>query len=237
MATITFSYRSKKDTAFLEVRLSYRITGNPNPISFYTRSKIEVTKDFWNDCIKNTKFKDVEKINLRKEIDDHTHDLRKYLLNEFDKTDLSQINKDWFKKVVSEYYNPPLPDTTNEPPFKLIEFIDFYIEKRKHEIKPTSILKYNVIKNKLMRMQIERKKPILIIDVNEDFKNEFITYQKENNYAQNTIQRELVFIKTFCKYARYLGLSTSPQLDSLRMDKMKAEKIYLNFEELEVIEK
>jgi len=104
----TFSYRSKKDTAFLEARLSYRITGNPNPISFYTRSKIEVTKDFWNDCIKNTKFKDVEKINLKKEIDDHTHDLRKYLLNEFDKTDLSQINKDWFKKVVSEYYNPPL---------------------------------------------------------------------------------------------------------------------------------
>lgn len=90
----TFSYRSKKDTAFLEARLSYRITGNPNPISFYTRSKIEVTKDFWNDCIKNTKFKDVEKINLKKEIDDHTHDLRKYLLNEFDKTDLSQINKE-----------------------------------------------------------------------------------------------------------------------------------------------
>jgi len=24
----TFSYRSKKDTAFLEARLSYRITGN-----------------------------------------------------------------------------------------------------------------------------------------------------------------------------------------------------------------
>lgn len=237
MATVTFSYRSKKDTTFLEARLSYRITGNPNPISFYTRSKIEVSKDFWSDYTKNTKFKDIDKINLKKEIDDHTHDLRKYLLNEFDKTDLSQINKDWFKKVVDEYYNPPQPETENSIPTNLIEYIDFYLDYRKHEIRPTSIVKYNVIKHKLERMQTHRKKPILIADIDESFKNEFVAYQKNNGYAQNTIQRELTFLKTFCKHARYLGLETSPQLDTLKLEKVKAEKIYLTFKELETIEK
>lgn len=238
MATVTFSYRSKKDTTFLEARLSYRITGNPNPISFYTRSKIEVSKDFWSDYAKNTKFKDVDKINLKKEIDDHTHDLKNYILNEFDKTDLSQINKDWFKNIVHFYYNPPQlePEIKDTKPTNLIEYIDFYLDYRKHEIRPTSIKKYNVIKHKLERMQSDRKKLILIADIDESFKNEFVEYQKNNGYAQNTIQRELGIIKTFCKHARYLGLETSPQLDGLRLDKAKAEKIYLTFEELEAIE-
>lgn len=223
MASVSFSYRSKKTTTFLEVRLSYRIAGNPNPISYYTRSKIEVSKEFWNEYRKNTKFKDVDKINLKKEIDDHSHDLRNYILNEFDKANLNQINKDWFKKIVEEYYNPP-EESEDEIPTNLIEYIDFYLEYRKHEIRPASIVKYNVIKHKLERMQSDRKKPILISEVDESFKNEFVTYQKSNGYAQNTIQRELGFVKTFCKHARYLGLETSPQLDGLRLDKAKAEK-------------
>lgn len=237
MASVTFSYRSKKPTTFLEIRLSYRITGNPNPISYYARSKIEVSKEFWNEYRKNTKFKDVDKINLKKEIDDHSHDLRNYILNEFDKANLSQINKDWFKKIVEEYYNPSQQETADERPTNLIEYIDFYLEYRKHEITPRTVSKYRTIKNKLQRMQTELKKTILISEVDENFKNEFVEYQKSNGYAQNTIQRELAFVKTFCKHARYLGLETNPQLDGLRLDKVKAEKIYLTIEELEAIEK
>ncbi|MCK9235784.1 MAG: site-specific integrase [Acholeplasmataceae bacterium] len=182
----------------------------------------------------------MDKIDRKKEIDDDSHDLRKHILNEFDKTNLNQINKDWFKKIVYEYYNPPEEsedESEDELPTNLIEYIDFYLEYRKHEIKPSSIKKYNVIKHKLKRMQESRKKPILIAEIDESFKNEFIKYQKSNGYAQNTIQRELVFVKTFCKHARYLGLETSPQLDGLRLDKAKAEKIYLTIEELEIIEK
>ena len=85
-------------------------------------------------------------------------------------------------------------------------------------------------------MQTNRKKPILIADIDESFKNEFVAYQKNKGYAQNTIQRELTFLKTFCKHARYLGLETSPQLDMLKLEKVKAEKIYLTFKELEAIE-
>ncbi len=86
-------------------------------------------------------------------------------------------------------------------------------------------------------MQTDRKRPILIKEVNDSFKNEFVSYQKNNGYAQNTIQRELVFIKTFCKHARFIGLETNPQLDSIKIERAKAEKIYLTFDELEAIER
>jgi len=144
------------------------------------------------------------------------------------------ISKEWLQQQVELYYNPP--QKQKGIPTNLIDYIDFYLDYRKYEIKPTSIVKYNVIKHKLERMQDDRKKPILIVDVNESFKKEFVAYQKDNGYAQNTIQRELAFIKTFCKHARFLGLETSHQLDVLRVDKAKAEKIYLTFKELEVIE-
>ena len=87
------------------------------------------------------------------------------------------------------------------------------------------------------RFQAYRNKPILIIDVNDSFKNEFVNYLKKEQYSQNTMQRELVFIKGFCRHARFLGLKTHSQLDSLRLDKEKVEKIYLSTGELEKIEK
>ena len=103
-------------------------------------------------------------------------------------------------------------------------------------MKKTSLKKFNVIKHKLQKLEKFRKKQILILDINNDFKNEFVSYCKNELYSQNTIQRELAIIKTFCIHARFLGLETHYQLDSLRLDKAKVEKIYLTFDELSRIE-
>ena len=118
----------------------------------------------------------------------------------------------------------------------MTDYIDFYIEYRKHELKDHAIKRCRVIQNKLIRFQDFIKKPILIREVNDSFKNTFIDYLKSENYAQNTIQRDIVFIKTFCKHARFLGLETHPQLDDLKAEKKKVPIIYLNFSELERIE-
>lgn len=239
MATVTFSYRSKKDTTFLEARLSYRITGNPNPISFYTRSKMEVSKDFWNDYTKNTKFKDVDKINLKKEIDDHTHDLKNYILNEFDKTDLSQINKDWFKNIVHFYYNPPQPEPEKKDtkPTNLIEYIDFYVADKKNEVTKSTLAKVGVNKNLLIKFKKDKKHSLSIKDVNNQFKIDFETYCLGKGYAPNTIARALRFIKTLCRHAQNNGLEVSYQLNNIKPKYEKTESIYLTFEELEQIEK
>lgn len=105
----------------------------------------------------------------------------------------------------------------------MIEYINYYIDYRKHELNETSRKKYNVIKQKLKRLREHRKRPILIKEVNDSFKNEFVDYCKSKQYAQNTINRDFVFIKTFCKHLRFLGVDTSIQLDSLRLDRESVE--------------
>ncbi|WP_168191377.1 MULTISPECIES: tyrosine-type recombinase/integrase [Antarcticibacterium] len=135
---------------------------------------------------------------------------------------------------IENYYNPP--EKKNDIPTNLVDYIDFYIDYRKHELKPTSITKYNVIKHKLQRMEERRKKPVLIKEVNESFKREMVEYYKSEQYSINTTQRELGFIKTFCKHARSLDLETHPHLDNLKLEKENVEKVYLSFDELQKIE-
>ena len=56
-------------------------------------------------------------------------------------------------------------------------------------------------------------------------------------YALGTIQRAFVWIKTFCKHAKFVGVKTHHQLDGLNIKRPeKTEKIYLTFEDLTKIE-
>lgn len=233
MATVNFLYRSTKEKASLNLRLLFR--HDNKDFVFGANIKLEVSKHYWTKEHIQKRPKDIEIANKQLEINKELNNIENHVLEVLKKSDLHTISKEWLQLQIELYYNPP--QQQKGIPTNLIEYIDFYLDYRKHEIRPTSIVKYNVIKHKLERMQTNRKKPILIADIDESFKNEFVAYQKNNGYAQNTIQRELTFIKTFCKHARYLGLETSPQLDTLKLEKVKAEKIYLTFKELETIEK
>lgn len=233
MATVNFLYRSSKDKAPLVLRLLFR--HNNKDFVFGAKTKLEVSKHYWRNLHSLKRPKDIEVANKQREIHNELNNIENHILEAFKEVNPSVITKDWLQLQIDLYYNPTEQQT--EIPTDLINYIDFYIDYRKHEIKPTSIKKYNVIKHKLERMQTERKRPILIKEVNDSFKNEFVSYQKNNGYAQNTIQRELVFIKTFCKHARFIGLETNPQLDSIKIERAKAEKIYLTFDELEAIER
>lgn len=231
MAAINFLYRSTKKKSFLTVRLLYRYNSNDYVIG--AKTKVEVTKTYWNKKHKK-KIKDVEIQNIQTEINNELNKIKNHILNAFTSVNTDEVNKEWLQKIINFYYNPPKQAAI--APTNLVDYIDFYIDYRKHEIKEASKKKYNVIKNKLKRFEVYRKSQILIKDVNDNFKNEFVSYQKKEKYSQNTIQRELVFIKTFCKHARFLGLETHSQLDSLRVDRQKVEKIYLTFEDLDKIE-
>ena len=182
-----------------------------------------------------TRPKDIDISNRQQEVNTELNNIENHILQAYKEADPLDITKEWLELQLELYYNPP----KQKPgiPNNLIEYIDFYNDYRKHEITYSSIKKYNTVKNKLKRMQSERKSPILIKDINESFKNEFVGYQKSKAYGQNTIQREFGFIKSFCKHARYLGLETDPQLDALKLDKAKTSKIYLTTDELELIEK
>lgn len=231
MATINFLYRSTKEKANLHVRLLYRY--NDFDFVFGANSNFEVSKEYWNKLHKKST-KDAELKTKQTEVNNELNKIENHILNSFNSSNPEAIDKRWLENVLEYYYNPPKQD--NALPMELVKYIDFYINYRKNDIKHTSKQKFNVIKNKLERFQKFTKKTILIKDVNDNFKNSFVDYCKSEHYSQNTMQRELVFIKTFCKHARYLGIETHPQLDSLRLDRAKCEKIYLTFDELAQIE-
>ena len=227
MASIYFLYRSTKDKSNLILRLLFRYNGKDYVIS--SKTKLEVEKAYWTKQ-HNKKSKDIEIANKQTEINNELNKIENHLLGAFTSFPPDRINKDWIKTQIDYYYDPP--EKEKHIPTNLIDYIDFYIDYRKHELKKASLTKFNVIKHKLQKLEKFRKKQILISGVNDHFKNEFISYCKSELYAQNTIQRELAIIKTFCKHARFSGLETHPQLDSLRTDKEKVEKIYLTIEEL-----
>lgn len=231
MASINFLYRSTKDKSNLILRLLFRYNGKD--YVFGSKTKLEVEKTYWNKQHKK-KSKDITITNKQTEINIELNKIENHILGAFNSADPDKVNKEWISDQVDLYYNPTQKEKTI--PADLINYIDFYIDYRKDEVKKTSLKKFNVIKHKLQKLEKFRKKQILILDINNDFKNEFVSYCKNELYSQNTIQRELAIIKTFCIHARFLGLETHYQLDSLRLDKAKVEKIYLTFEELSRIE-
>lgn len=231
MATINFLYRSIKEHANLTLRLLFRL--NETDYIFGANTKLNVTKEYWTkQHKKNTK--DSELRTKQVEINHELNKIENHIISAFNTVSSKEISKDWLTTQLDYYYNPP--QKNKAIPKELTKYFDYYIEYRKHELKNTSVQKFTVIKHKLEEIQILRRKTILINDVDDNFKKEFIDYYKDNNYAQNTIQRELTFIKTVCRHARFMGLETSPQLDGLRIDKAKVEKIYLNFDELAKLE-
>lgn len=232
MATVNFLYRSTKDKANLHVRLLYRF--NDNDFVFGANTKFETTKDYWSKDHKR-KSRDIILTNEQTRVNTELNKIENHVLNAYNSVSPEAITKEWLQTQIDSYYNPP--KEAEAIPTELTKYIDFYIEYRKHESKQTSIQKFKVIKTKIEKIEVLRKAPYLIKDVNDNFKNEFVNFYKSKNYAQNTMQRELTFIKTFCRHARFLGLETHPQLDSLRLDSMKVEKIYLTFDELNKIEK
>lgn len=232
MAAVNFLYRSTKDKANLHLRLLYRF--NEKDFVFGANTKFETTKDYWSKDHKR-KSRDIILTNEQTRVNTELNKIENHVLNAFNACIPDAISKGWLQTQIDNYYNPP--QEAEALPTELTKYIDFYIDYRKHESKQTSIQKFKVIKTKIEEMEALRKAPYLIKDVNDNFKNEFVNFYKSKNYAQNTMQRELTFIKTFCRHARFLGLETHPQLDSLRLDSMKVEKIYLTFDELEKIEK
>ena len=232
MAAVNFLYRSTKDKANLHLRLLYRFDNND--FVFGANTKFETTKDYWSKDHKR-KSRDILLSNEQTRVNTELNKIENHIINAFNSVNPDAITKEWLQTQIDNYYNPP--KEAEALPTELTKYIDFYIEYRKHESKQTSIQKFKVIKSKIEEMEVLRKAPFLIKDVNDNFKNEFVNFYKSKNYAQNTMQRELTFIKTFCRHARFLGLETHPQLDSLRLDSMKVEKIYLTFDELNKIEK
>lgn len=227
MASIKFILKSEKNPAPIYVRLL-----DGRAVDVMAKTKYNVDPKNWSKAKHKPKnLKDIDLQNLNTNLENLRYNLQKY----YDNTkEGRKVNTKWLK----DFLDPKNVVVEDEKiPNTLIDYIDHYIKYRGDELKQSSLKKFRVIKHKMERFQKYRKKTIYIKDINDKFKNEFVAYYKKEGYSQNTMQRELVMIKTFCKHARYLGLKVHHQLDGLKLEREKVEKIYLDFKELEAIKK
>ena len=131
MATVNFLYRSTKGKANLILRLLYRF--NETDFVFGANTKYEVSKDYWNNSHKQTKFKktnnidELNEIQLLKEkqneVTKELNNIESHILNAFNTVNPYEVNKDWLQSQIDYYYNPP----------------------QETEALPTTLLKYFVI--------------------------------------------------------------------------------------------
>jgi len=232
MASVNFLYRSLKDKSCLNLRLLFRFNGKDHVIA--TSTNLEVSKDYWKNKHK-LKVKDISVINKQIEINTEINKITNHILKAFEQSGASDLlNKQWLDKQLNSYYNRNTKIKTI--PKDIVRFIEYYVEQRLNEVKPASITKFKVVKHKLQRLENHIGRSIFINEINEEFKELFVNYCKGENYSQNTMQRELNIIKMFCKFAKYKGVNVHIELEGLKLNKEKTEKIYLSLKEIDQIE-
>lgn len=232
MPTVNFLYRSSKEKASLNLRLLFRKDGKDFVLA--GNSKIEVTRGYWKEYHDKKKNLDVVIRNLQQEIKGKLADLENHILSSFEQRN-SLVDKTWLKNTIDVFYNP-VPESP-EIPTDLLGYIDYYLEYRKNELELGGVKRIKVTKNKMDRLQKLLGKPILLKEINEDFKQNYVKFSEANSYSKNTQQRELVLIKTICFHARHLGIQTHYQLDGIKLPKQVVKHIYLNTQEIDSIKK
>lgn len=160
-------------------------------------------------------------------------EIEKFILSQYQQ-ETSTIQKDWLKDVVSNFYKPK---NETSIPDNLLQFFDFYLSKKKHEIKAGTLRKWGVVRNKLENFQNDIKRTFKVKDVNKSFLDEFISWSKEMQYDNSVINGNFKDIRTVCKEAQLYNIEISNDLYLLKtkLKNTPAFKIYLSVDELQRI--
>ena len=104
MATVTFLLRTTKEFAPMTVRLLFR--HNNTDFVFASKTPILSTQDQWN-IIKNAKrIKDAALLKGIKYIKSNMNDLEFIILEQFNKTNVTEIDKFWLRKLIEDHLHP-----------------------------------------------------------------------------------------------------------------------------------
>jgi len=170
MATVNFYYRSKRDDAHLVVRLLFRYDKKDYAIG--GRSKILVSKKYWESVHKKQRQTDLALINMQNAINNKMNKLRSHILEAFYSFDNpSLIDKKWLQNQISIFYNPS--DLDKSIPKDLVGFIDYYIEANSEKLSTARKKKFITIRNKMERFQKHLGYIIYLKDMNLDWLRKF----------------------------------------------------------------
>ncbi len=237
MATVKFSTRSNSNPSNIYVRF----TANRETI-YRVVTPLNINPEYLNN-----KTGKVRKVATYKD-----KDIMQTQLNEFSTYLINQYNKDlktgkvsgsgWLKDCVKQFFNLNEKNDLNY----LSEYATHYIDKLKIKrndetgqigVTKSTIQKYSTIRKKIIAFDKYKRKRFKLNEVNTKYRNEFLTYLLEiDKLGRNTSGRYLRFLKTICKDAQKSGFKVSPELEQIKGFSVKADKIYLSFDELKQIE-
>ena len=241
MATINFLYRSARELASLNLRLLF--THNEKPHAIGGKTNLIVSKDYWkNTHNKKIRKDDIDLKNEQTKIKEKLLKLETYILNEFDETDIEDVNKDWLKNQLESYYNPK---QAVKIPKKLIPFFEYYLDVKSNELTASRVQTIKAVQRKLERFEKSNGHHYAINEINDSFRKQFVDYCRKEQYSISTLVRDVKLVKTICLFANYKDVPIHKELSNLKVETKKnnedeelshgIEEHYLSFEELDQI--
>ena len=222
MATLKYFIQTTKNPAKIYIRLR-----DGRKIDAKAKTNFVINPSDWNEAKGQPKnLKDASYKKLNEDLIKLSADLLKHYNNA---NGTQEINSDWLRDFIN-------PKPIEAIPTKLVDYFDYYAQHKQSTLKNSTFVKLNVNKHLLQRFQKEQEKEYCINEVNTKFKLDFEKYCLAQKYAPNTIARALRFIKTLCYHAKSNGIETSYQLDNIKVKFEKVDKLYLNKDELQMIE-
>ena len=222
MATFTFHLRSKHNPSPIYLRLR-----NGRTSDIKVKTNLFVNPSDWSSAKGLPKIKNPNLKKLNSDLEKLKSDLV-IELNEIKHS--SDITPQW----LSNFLNPQKNE--NALPEDLYNYIEYYIKVKKKDVEPASIRKWATIKQKLGRFSEKTKYDLSIMNIGNEFRLLFEQYLKEEGYAPNTIARTIKFIKQFCTHACENEIPINSQVSQWRVKFKKVENVFLNLEELKIIE-
>jgi integrase len=238
MATINFLLRSTKAVAPLTLRLLFR---NPkgNDFVYSTKTKYRIEKSYWKKH--GTNSKDAEVKNKQVEVTAELQQIENFILDAFNNTNQSEINKEWLTTQIELYYNPITEDKKSDLLTDAIQSIIDEAPTRKNAkggigISKSRINAYTSLKNIITAYQTPKEHKVK--DVNISFAKDFLKYLlNTKGYQKSYALKKIADLKTVCNDADIYGIETNPQYKRIDSTKPKNENIlYLSPKELKQIE-
>jgi integrase len=231
MATVKFLYRSTKDIAPITLRLTYTNPENHKTVMIEGKTKITITKSDWSLLATPKRIKDAKLKNLKLELDEQLNHLEKLVLTEFSKS--THIDKKWLTSLLDTYYEPTVKKAI---PSTVLDYFPIYLDSMRNQVTKTTLTRYGTTYAFLKRYIEDTGENPRIDEVDPHFLMAFEDYAYDQDYAINTVNKYFSVIKSLCKHAfMYHGVPISQKFDLIKLKTFKAPVVYLNFEELKII--
>lgn len=232
MATIKYLLQSKGENVPIYLRLSI-----DRKTSFKRKTGISINSNEWSYATGLPIKRGGTNENLTSDLRGLTQKVLDSLNDCYKKG--AEVNAKWLNDTINKSFNR-VELTELE---YLNNYGDFFLKQLKYKgsnnkigVSRSTEKKYNTIVKKIKSFSIYKKANYKIVDVDLNFRNEFIKYLSDNDkLMDNTIGRYLKVVKTICLDAQKNDFETNKQLKHFQGFTVKAPKIVLSFDELEQI--